>query len=647
MKDESPFTLNRFEYEPTHLYYLVPTIMERLEDTKPTYVVGKRGTGKTTLLKALSFSERLQNTQLKQAMGGDSFARPLIGLYLKLSEFEVAAIDKWLGLIPPRVAAPLFGMYIDLCWLQVLAEAISELLLTDQLTAPPAAEQQVLTEICETHPVLKPPTDTSSYTFRQLARALKAVRARIEGYARAEAKMPVPDIQAEFPCESIGALGKEIGAKIAGFCNSHSQSKDRNWYFKICIDEAECLSPFQQKVMNTLLRLSAHPVSFVVSYIRRMDDITSTVTPNLTLQAADRYLLELDDMTREEFRDMAEGIATVRVQARCGSNVRFSAEETLGKLNINSLLWTILRQSEKPAAAEWLRKAEALEQSPPSGMSTTRRSRKKTAEETPPIYEAYLVEKLHLDFPNVELERKERRRWESGQSRKKMVAAYLSLCRELSLSVMYAYEDMVFDMSDMCVRDFLAQINEIYLGSGLSLLEFLKTRVQERVQDRALKKASSDKARSVPDSGVKSPREIERIVMALGEITQRIQTEGVDYVHLRATERGIFALQGDTATTDGVATLLDCIEDAADAGFFVILDKAANKCRFRVHCSLAANFGFSYRGAYYDVPVMASDLELLRRAVDPDSQKKAIDRVVDVIVGQTSSSTPLFDGDNP
>jgi ABC-type lipoprotein export system ATPase subunit len=51
-----------------HLYFLPNDVFSRLEQPKPTYLIGSRGTGKTTLLTALSWKEQLNNPYLSEKL---------------------------------------------------------------------------------------------------------------------------------------------------------------------------------------------------------------------------------------------------------------------------------------------------------------------------------------------------------------------------------------------------------------------------------------------------------------------------------------------------------------------------------------------------------------------------------------------------
>ena len=77
----SPFRSNRYEREEDrrHVYFLIPED-EQLEELKSTYIIGTRGTGKTTLLKSLFWKERIESPSLQRALKGDlRFDRALPG----------------------------------------------------------------------------------------------------------------------------------------------------------------------------------------------------------------------------------------------------------------------------------------------------------------------------------------------------------------------------------------------------------------------------------------------------------------------------------------------------------------------------------------------------------------------------------------
>ena len=113
MYERSPFSLNRFEHEygGKHLYFLPPSFFQRLEIQKPVYLIGSRGTGKTTLLHALSWNERVTNKSLQREINKPPLAGKYIGVYFYAPNFQIQIIDEWLDKKSEIFKAQVFGMY--------------------------------------------------------------------------------------------------------------------------------------------------------------------------------------------------------------------------------------------------------------------------------------------------------------------------------------------------------------------------------------------------------------------------------------------------------------------------------------------------------------------------------------------------------
>ena len=92
----SPFSrLPRYEAEKEHLYVLPSEFRRQLEDDGSLFILGSRGTGKTTLLKSLSWSERISNEFLQRALGVDIFDSRIIGTYHRLAEARLTLFEWW------------------------------------------------------------------------------------------------------------------------------------------------------------------------------------------------------------------------------------------------------------------------------------------------------------------------------------------------------------------------------------------------------------------------------------------------------------------------------------------------------------------------------------------------------------------------
>lgn len=640
MTCQSPFSLNRFEYESRHLYYLQKELFERLEIPKPIYLVGSRGTGKTTLLKALNWEERQNNPSLKNQFAPDTTYGKYIGIYLKLPEIQFGLLRRWLCNHESDYAA-IFAFFLDLVWLEELIDAISELVVNGTLKITAENEQACIKSIADEFLHTFSANGTKPLTLKDLSKAIRDIRESIEISSRRTVD-PANIIEKYRIVGQVGEFGRKLGAMLQPFCVIREDENDsyKEWYFKICMDEGECLDIFQQRILNTMLRISKTPVFLVVSYVSMPSDSSTTLLDNITLQSADRELILLDDITEKEFRELAEGVATIRSQARSDDNaITFSAQTTLGGLDINQLLQSILSNSVSPIAKKLLSSAQALAKEP-YFLSKF----EKTSNVYLPIYEAYLSEKLDIQNPSATSQAWEQRKNTSAGYRKKMVAAYLSICADVDTEVRYASADMVLQMSDMCIRDFLHQLDLIYSYSDWDLNKFLTAQVPIDVQNRAIKIASNEKYQSIPKSGVSEPSTVGTMIDGLARLTAVIQRQSFNLTHLRTPEKGIFLISNEKQlSTEYDESIFKIIKDAAEAGFLRIIRQDKSELRFRVHTSLAAKYGFSYRGAYHTVSLEWRNLNDLRRA-ESDAE---IQKAVDYIAGHLDKSIPenlsLFD----
>ncbi len=656
---KSPFQTARFEYEGEHLYFLPTNFMNVLELPKPVYLIGSRGTGKTTLLKALNWNERINNTSLQRQLGSDIFIKRYIGVYFKLPDHRFDALDAKLQQENKDLGNLIRSLYIDVLGLQLLVDAISELIINKIIMATPKDEQKCVTSILEDfeewfQPIIENIFSKKPATLKNLNNLFRSIQLTIERYAiyGGEASSVASDYTGQ-----IGEFGRCVAKRLGELCNIQIDEPMYKWFFKICMDEGECLSNNDRLVFNTMTRLSEWPLFHVVCFVERPEDISSTLIPNLTLSDADRTLILLEDMTDREFRILGEGVATIRMQELLEDfTVKFDTKMCLGKLNINKMAMSILEESTSRKAKDLLANAREKMKDPIicnmlSGKADQRADDEDTLIEKSeeinldllPIYQTYLIQKLNLVLPTPDDPQWARRAQESAELRKKMVAAYLSLCDEMGMNVRYATADMVLQMSDKCIRDFLTFIHEIFIESKFSLHNFIKNQVPMKIQDKAIKHASNLKRNSLKQSGIISPTEAGRIIDALAKITKYIQTKSPDLSHLEATERGKFTLSMQPTEREIFTSVLKLIKDAAQAGFLIISQEGESKWKFRVHTSLAAFFGFSYRGAYYDTPLDIKELDAIRQSSDLDDFEKHVEKISKRLAGWKNDIGTLFE----
>jgi hypothetical protein len=221
-----------------------------------------------------------------------------------------------------------------------------------------------------------------------------------------------------------------------------------------------------------------------------------------------------------------------------------------------------------------------------------------------------------------------------------MVAAYLSICRDSKMTPIYASADMLLQISDKCIRDYLWQMESIFLGSKLSITEFVKKEISIDDQNRGITAASKQKMTLFREKILSAPAEANQFVEGLAKVTSLIQSTGRNYEQIRTPERGYFTYS--TAESGNGASFgrhSEMIRDAAQAGFLKISsDDNRQEIEFRVHASLAPNFRFSYRGAYSPASKLSEvDIDLLRTAETEKAMQKAVNSLVNQITGRRDS----------
>jgi hypothetical protein len=632
-----PFSGNRFEIDNEHTYFLESDWFQRLQTDapKPVYLTGPRGTGKTTLLMAFNLKERRTNHSLRDQLGGDPFASPagpFLGVYIKVPEIQLGLIEAWGRDELPEEIGKVLALYIDLQWLLELTRVISGLLAEGELIATTGEERAAVAAIVAEFPRTFEEFRRAPQTVAELWTALK----RISGDLDVSAKREIPWRDAIAGYDAVqqpGGFGRFVATQLATLCKRDDGFSGK-WHFRICIDEADFLTDLQLRALNSTVRLCRWPVFPVAAFGGVARDFSSTLFPHLSNQAADCDIIDLSgSMTAKRFKQLAEGVAGTRVKRVLREATPVDLDVILGTFGINGLLERLLSDSVSPQAKALLESAESLQASPffrDSEVAADELEHDSDNDEADgtelPIYQAYLVQTLGLELPDPEGPAWKRRRQDSAELRKRMIAAYLSICGELKTHVRYASARIVLRLSDLCIRDFLKFLDALHRASGLPVQEFVTKEMLWRDQHDALLTASNEKIQSIRAQDLRAPRETHAVVKGLAKLTHLLQAHGRRNTHLRTSERGIFFLPADRwrSRTDRAALT---IREACDTGFLRFLSEDDDNISFRVHTSLAPAFQFSYRGAYYPAPLLWSDIEKLSAARQEDSLEKIADGI--------------------
>ena len=313
MMNRSPFSDTRFEYEVRHLYYIQEDLYATLQRTKPCFLIGSRGTGKTTLLRSLSWRERSSNEGLKTQFGHKAF-REFIGVYIKLPDVQLDAISIWLKdtLDVPKRA--IYSRYLELIQLQEIFEAVSELEAAGELEYSATLEQKTVKKLIDEFGgelYLNDATSRPPISFSDLSRSTRMLRRFIEK-ASHQNTPPLSVLDVLGSPAQLCNLSREVARRLAGVISSDRPSSEI--FFKVCFDEAETLDSFGVQILATWVRLSTGPLYHVVSFVSKPESLSGTLLPNLTVQSADVEFLDLDSIKDKQFRSFAEGVTTLRLK---------------------------------------------------------------------------------------------------------------------------------------------------------------------------------------------------------------------------------------------------------------------------------------------------------------------------------------------
>ena len=664
----SPFQYQRWESDDEHIIWIPPEF-EEWEGKRSVYITGLRGTGKTTLLKGLEWSERLTNESLKDQIDGDPFEKRYIGVYLTMPDY----ITKDFIDYPPRKdeyneiqwneeKARIYSLFIEYQILQLFIGAIQGLRGENILKYFPEQEVEIIKEILLERPEINNyfSDEKNEIRLNDLKLYFKIMHENILSYANEKIKLP----KGVYPVLQMGKMLEEIVGFLINFLYisekslNNENTKIKRWTLKVCIDQFESLEHYQQKSINTMVaRQETGNVSYAIASLYGNIDINSTFIPQHYLECADRehYNLEKIYSNRIKFHELITSVTNLRFKKFTGiNNVSVDLKYLLGEWDINAILFFVLKNSENKKTRELIDKARKnigikffdfkrknlplyqLEDSTNEEKLDGLIPEEKNYSDIPPLYQTYLVEKLNLKLPHEESEIYEIKAQKSAEIRKKMAAAMICLCKEYGIKkVPYAGYNMVISMSDQCIRDFLRQMHEIYIIENISVEKFVEQQINIKNQIQALHNASEKRYSGIGNYTPYYVSEVLNLVDSLGKITADIQSAYKDPSSLRNTEKGRFIVEFSYMDSEEDKKHLKTILNIArDSHYIKIYEEDSDDLRikFRLHRLFAPRFGYSYRGAYSDVSIKKDKFgnDLLKLCLSKDEKER--DRIINKIV---------------
>ncbi|GMV90257.1 MAG: hypothetical protein AMXMBFR82_00350 [Candidatus Hydrogenedentota bacterium] len=276
-----------------------------LEEMKPCFLEGSRGTGKSMLLLSL----RARNYLARYKQVPERFS--IFGFYLKLTRGALCnaglTVDETSLLdFPARERTQIVDMSSQEIYLCLLESLISEIVFCTReatLELTPSKEKLIADEIAE---LLIPHEANRPTTLEELADLLARTHTRIASFMRARfvymevGLAPITTLDLESFKRALDAIRKHIPQLQASL-------------FIALLDEYENLFAYQQRIVNGIIKLATPSFSVKAAKKLGSDDVSGTTTGQELQETHDytRLMLVYDVEHSEQLRHYKNLLSTI------------------------------------------------------------------------------------------------------------------------------------------------------------------------------------------------------------------------------------------------------------------------------------------------------------------------------------------------
>ena len=631
MTIRNPFIDTKLEYESEPVIWFSSRCRRIADRGKSTFVSGTRGSGKTSILRALSARYISEVQTLDQQFDGKRL--DWFGVYIRLQESFPDMLDSRSGDVldsrqrsaRTNLRFAIFSQYIELLFLSQLCGDLIALRQDKFIKFTSGSEFEAVQLLVGDLPALREYSQGKiPETLGDLDQVCRhTLNALFRDAIENESRIPRETLVSSVPGEMIAAAAKRIIPIVRGD-RFRQGAKLR---VKLLIDDCELLPAEHQTYLNTLIRNSAAPVSWVVAFVGNLYNTRATIRQNQMLSDADCEQELLDEVKESEFRSLCTRVASLRLYQALSPRGRamfpdiqncFKLDRRLGKVSLNFLIEQSAQKSLSPVPPELRERAQAwkllLDR---SNLSGAEREDLATAQGELPYTMVIAAEALGITVEEAEGQlagERERKLFKRKIARKQR-AAYFLLGRQLQMQMLLAGENIVLALSDGCIRDFLdimkeifdREINEAFEGA---LIKFVRSELPISIltQSASIYAASEAKVRSVSTIADPFGQDVSHLVEGLGRLTSELQS-------IKVPELGLFRInwpgmrQSLQALGYPAGKLHDIFRKAEIDGFLREVDEADRiKSRrdpklgefriYRLHRRFAPAFRYSFRGPY-------------------------------------------------
>lgn len=684
LKLQNPFIDTKLEYETDPVLWFSKRSEKISERGKSTFVSGTRGSGKTSILRSLSTKYICEIGSLNEQLSSRRLT--WFGVYLRLQDaFPDVLTSRYQERsdVPVRehrqsLRFAVFAQYVELLLTAAICDDLVALRDTRFLKFSAGSEFDAIQRLFSEAPVFKAYAPNAQIeTFRELSRLCRGILGSLFSAAvMSEGRLPEDTFKPSPP----GDLIRKASSCLVGVIRGDRFTQGAKLRIKLLIDDCEVLPLEHQTYLNTLIRNTSAPISWVIAYVGSLYDSRRTIRDNQMLSDADREIEPLDEVSETEFKTLCQRIASLRLfralspSARSGAGIRrvedcFDLRKRLGDPSLNRLIGETFRNSLSAEYADLRDRARVwAETLAVADLDVNQRNDLEIREEGElPYTVAVAAEELGItrDQALAEMSSLTARRALERALARKQRAAFLLIGKQLRSEILLAGERIIIALSDSCIRDFLDIMREVYdrsvkANTEGALIKFARseTPISIRTQSAAIYAASEAKLKGVSTIADPYGVGVARLVEAFGLLTKELQTGeaaisnpeiGLYRVNWPRLHDVYAALGKDPKELDDLfkRSELDGFLREVDAKDRVKLrpDPRLTEARlFRLHRRFAPAFGFSFRGPYSEFALSERALIELVDANKAFSQQDWIRRVagrLELAPGQLS--LPAFD----
>jgi energy-coupling factor transporter ATP-binding protein EcfA2 len=673
-KQINPFSYQRWEDDKEHLFWLPPIFSEKMEENICVYITGSRGTGKTTLLKALDYKERLDSKSLREQLGikehEDYFRKGYIGLYFSTLDYinkNMFVLNKNSNIIEENDKFKygiLFSHFIEYLAIYYLIDALQKLAIDNHLIYSPDEEQKIVSELINERKEIK---DYLSIEHNKNLIHLDDIQKSIQNiygdiwnsFYQNDYKFKNGWNPVETPIGSILNGLVKILMQLSG-------EKSNKLKLKICFDSFESFNDIQIKAINSLVATKNEYLSFIVASSNDFVDFKSTFIPEHPLTDDDRKIIRLRDYYSDGnskiFRQLVNEVTKLRFKKhfKIATLEDTDLNNILGKYTINELLEKEFEKTTNPKyknydeyvrndfSVQWDLFLKYRDQKGDENIKKSNEIEITNIDNVDdefdfemakgiPYTHAYITELFNINLIGFKDNSHEINAILKSNYDKKIVGSMLCLCKDKkfgpNLTVPYGGSNMIIQMSDCSVRDFLRQMSEIYQISPKQDEDFLQGQVPLTIQRRGIEAASRQKYVELDDA-LNYKNELKNLIYFIGQYTAKIQSCGKKA--LEPPERGIIKLNyAKSKSKTTVRNIQQLIKLASNDYYYIQVlkreyypdSKEIKNEEIRLHRLFAPLYNFSYRGASYGLEI---PLEKLLEICSSDSEKTIISEIKDL-----------------